>query len=312
MGDHNAAACCCGNFLIIVAIVGIGLFGGSFKTLSPLESGLKINAISQSVQSDKVYTSGRYFVGVGNNFIVYPTTLQTISFSDADGADAPPLRASTSEGQTITLEVSLQYRLVISNLTLLYRKYESSYQSKYVTVAEAAMKNTVSQRYSTQDYFSQRAGIGDVMHTALNAVFINEYAVVEHFQLREITAIAATDASIVGNQVADQNTQTVIYGAQANNTLLAIDAVLAGAQLQVNVINADAASLSRILVAQAQADAIRLVTETQAEQYGRLKQSLNYTSTDLLTHLFIENMRQLGGSAQIAVDTQTALVDLSS
>jgi len=303
-------ACFCGSFSIIVAIVGIGLFGGSFKTIAPTECGLKINSITQSVQSDRVYTSGRYFIGVGNQFILYPTTLQTIAYSEDPGADAISLRASTSEGQTITLEVSLQYRLVISNLTLLYRKYERSYGSKYVTVAEAAMKNTVSQRYSTQDYFSLREGIAEVMHTALNAAFINEYAVVEHFQLRTVTAIAATDTSIVGNQVADQNTQTVIYGAQANNTLLTINATLASAQLIVNVINANAASEARIVVAQANADAIRLVAETQAQSYAQLKEALNYTSSDLLTHLFIDYVRQVSGSTQITVNTQNALINI--
>jgi len=272
-----------------------------------------MNKISQSVQSDEVYTSGRYFIGVGYGFIVYPTTLQTISFSDRDpNADAGSLQASTSEGQSISLEVSFQYRLVISNLTELYRKYTTSYHSKYVTVAEAGLKNTVSQRYSTEDYFTERQGIGDVMQTALNAVLINEYAVVEHFQLKTVTALAATDASIIGNQVANQNTQTVVYGAEANNTLQAINAVVATAQLQVNLINANAASEAQIIVAQAQADAIRLVIQTQAQAYATLKRSLNYTSSDLLIHLFVDNLRQVGSNAQIAVDADAALIGFSS
>jgi hypothetical protein len=51
-------------------------------SLEPLEYGITYNKISKSV-GQNVYESGRYIIGPWIKFLVYPSNLVTVEFSDS-------------------------------------------------------------------------------------------------------------------------------------------------------------------------------------------------------------------------------------
>ena len=62
------------NLIFTAYIIFVILLSSSFGTLTPLEMGLIRNNIASSVDNTKVYMAGRYYHGVGKEFIRYPTT----------------------------------------------------------------------------------------------------------------------------------------------------------------------------------------------------------------------------------------------
>ena len=53
--------------------------------------------------SNRVYMGGRYFLGLGKEFVIYPTTSITIELFD--------IPAATKDKQTVYLDLAIQYRL---------------------------------------------------------------------------------------------------------------------------------------------------------------------------------------------------------
>jgi len=288
-------------------IISVGLWGGSFKTLTPLECGLKINTISQQISTDHVYTSGRYFLGLGNSFLVYPTMLDFIDFAADSGSNAPPLRASTSEGQSVILECSFQFRLKIGKLNDLYRKYAHGYKGNYVTIAESALKNVVSQRYKTTDYFIHRKDIGEVMHAALSTALGPEFAVVEHFQLRKITVPPSTDNQILLTLVKRQQVELALVTRNSSVINSQTAFIVSQANNDVVVVNSRASSEAKILTETANAQAINIAINATTESYRKLMTELNFTPDDLLQYLFYENIRLLEYPSVLSLDVPSAL-----
>ena len=59
MANNTCLGCftCC---FVVILIVGVSLFGASFKVIDFNEAGLKKNKFSVKIESDKIYFSGRY------------------------------------------------------------------------------------------------------------------------------------------------------------------------------------------------------------------------------------------------------------
>ena len=65
----------------------------SFDVVEPIEWGLAYDNNIKKIDTDKVYNEGRYLIGLGRSFIIFPRTYQTIrygsTFDDADGGARP-------------------------------------------------------------------------------------------------------------------------------------------------------------------------------------------------------------------------------
>ena len=78
--------------------------------LSAAQYGLDYNGF-RKVVSPTAQGSGRYFLGLGHRFIVYPRTYQTIEYSNAPGANAGPLQSRTKDGVEVVVMISFQYQV---------------------------------------------------------------------------------------------------------------------------------------------------------------------------------------------------------
>ena len=75
---------------------------GSTGRVDTTEVGFKRNWVSGKVDFENTYSTGFYWVGFFNNFIVYDTSVQTIIFSKSDGND---LATRTNDGLAIHLDI---------------------------------------------------------------------------------------------------------------------------------------------------------------------------------------------------------------
>lgn len=115
----DTAKCIAILIAIVLAII-IGLLVGSFEAVSILNFGILIDSAKISIiNSDNyLYLSGRYFAGLGNNFIELPSKRITLVLSndqtikDSSNFSNDSITTRTIEGIPLTTTVSCQIRII--------------------------------------------------------------------------------------------------------------------------------------------------------------------------------------------------------
>jgi len=88
-----------GACILIVVIV---LIACSFSKVEMTEVGLLYSHASRKIDRKQLYTAGRYYVGVGGEFITFPITQQEMHL--------PIFESRTEDGLLVSLDVSLNYK----------------------------------------------------------------------------------------------------------------------------------------------------------------------------------------------------------
>jgi len=309
MADHPPA-CQISFCIFILLVISVGLYGGSFSTIDPLHAGLAKNTISGSVDRDTIYTSGRYFLGLGKTFVTYPATLQTIEFSTGSG-DAPTLSVGSLDQASVFLEVSLQYRLSLGDLGKLYTNYAKNYRPKLVGTAESTIKNVASERFAVNDYFVIRQEIAEVMHAAVNLAYKTDYASCELFQLRNMDPPPQTETSII-NTLVTQEQQSTARQIKLSD-LVRNDTANLAVETQIKIENnvtARANAQAKVIIETARAEAVAIALDAYGQAYSNMRDQLNFTAEGILTHFFYENLRALESPSQLLVNLKNALIGI--
>lgn len=76
-----------------------------------------------TIDEDNLYKSGRYFSGCTSSFIKYDLIWQYIFFGSESYANSGSIIGKTTDGSSISLEISLTYKLKPEFLIELYKKY---------------------------------------------------------------------------------------------------------------------------------------------------------------------------------------------
>ena len=92
-------------FLVILVAAAI-MLANAFGTLSPLEYGFVQRWPSNQLDRTRVYKSGRYFLGLGNSFVVFPATAQKIDFVGSD-----QISAATKDQLSVGIDLTVYYKL---------------------------------------------------------------------------------------------------------------------------------------------------------------------------------------------------------
>lgn len=117
----SAVACrggCCGCLTLTTII----MFAMSWSSLDFQEYGLDYNGWRQTVTTSAA-GSGRYFLGVGHEFLVFPKVYQTIEYSEMADTTGPAVQSRTKDGVEVILSVSFQYQLLQENIHDLFQAY---------------------------------------------------------------------------------------------------------------------------------------------------------------------------------------------
>jgi regulator of protease activity HflC (stomatin/prohibitin superfamily) len=302
MNSAKRAFCC----FFVLLCVSVGLYGGSFETLDPLHVALSKNTVTGKVDTNQVYTPGRYFLGLANSFVKYPVTLQTVKFGA--GGDGAPLRPATSGGVTVTLDMSFMFRLKVAEIGELYRAYETSYRNRFVSFAESRLKNEL-KRFSFEQYYTNRAVVEAAALAGLNAELNNEHAIVEHVQIRSVTAEARVEAPIVQKLVAQQENEKFEFERNATVIRASTRVISEEAEASKKVIEATAEATAKVLRDQASAQAIEIAANASAEAWGGMKTSIGFTNQQLLQHIWYDTLRGEDVTARFAINLPSLLVD---
>jgi len=287
MSDGNVEKWCCGVSMVPVFFTSVILFALSFDTLDPHQVGIRYNNNLKTLDENRVYNNGRYFIGVGLSFIEFPITAELIEFRYG-GA----LRMWTNEGQLVLVDLSLMYRLERHNIIKLYKRYKEDYKSRYKQIIVRACKK-VSIQYTAEDFFTKRNLVGTHMRSELRRRMKQEFATLEIFNLRKIDIPAKFEQKVVEKQIVQQGKQTRIYQKETavKRAEITIRQQVALAVVHLKIENATAIRDQRI--EKAKAEALLAVALQEAKSYNDVQTELDVPGNMILKYRFSQMMESL-------------------
>jgi len=144
---------------ICAVIVIIILLACSYRRVDENYIGLLFSHASRRIDRTQYYPAGRYYVGVGGEFIVYPIMQQEMKL--------PPFEARTADGLNIELQVTINYNIDKNNFTKLLSLFDNFGRNYDGFLSRLAM-NTLrdaSARFNALEYSLNRSQVGALMET---------------------------------------------------------------------------------------------------------------------------------------------------
>lgn len=285
-------------------LIGLIIFGGilalsAFQKVEQTQLALKKNTFTGKVDN-QVFGPGRHYIGLFHTFIYFPAIQITIEFkNDGDGTTAE-ITGRTKDGLALSLEISFQYQLLPDKIYDLYINFAEIYEATFIRIAREEIRD-VSSKYTAIEFFSNRTGIGfdmeDTLRTALSQVFTD----VPGFQLRNVDLPDSFEDAIERSEVARQEIEIAKLEQQAALVRAQTAILEAQAQANITLIEANASAQAFIIQMEAQARALNITLTAQSEAYYGLAQSLNLTSTELLSFLWIQALLEIGSFGNLII-----------
>jgi len=295
-GSHIAIGC---SIFCVCFITSCALLGSSFDTLEPTEMGIIFDHNVQHLDETTVYRNGRYLVGLGREFIMFPTTYQTIRFGAGfiAGSAGKSIVCRSHDGLSIQVEFSYQYQFSqnAADLWRLYMDLGSSWEHVFSLIAQQAVQDVFSDYY-TLDFFQQRVAMESAVYTTLRDRLARFYVTVTSVELMRVN-IEDTSPTLVD---AVENTQVAIqdvFQASAEQAVAQVNAdALVGVAKEVakvQLLNANATAISFLASVQASADALIYRVDKQATALLTLREQLGLnTSVEVLSYNWLTSLQE--------------------
>ena len=257
----------------------------SFSTLEPNEVGIEYDSVAERLNEDRLYESGRYFLGVGRSFFKYPKALQTVTALD--------LGVRSNDGLFIAVDISFSYRITsnIANLVSLYLNFGelNEVQDLYIRIAKSAVRDAAA-TFSAFAFITNRTAVATEMETRLNAGIEGFQGSSQTFQLLNFTFPAGLEASINRQAQAQEDAQ------QALENLARAEVDAAGvvtrapdqAELVLQAARADATEI--VQNNEAAVFQITNVTQAEGESYALLAEGLGLEDSQLLSFMWLDTL----------------------
>ena len=123
--------------MVIIVITFVIL---SFSSLPVNTYGLDYSSITKQI-NENAYTSGYHYLGFMHSFIEYPTTMQTLDFSDSPTANRGPIEARSKDGLMVNFRAQFQYQFNQADLIHIYKRYGEDYKSPCIRFAVDTMND---------------------------------------------------------------------------------------------------------------------------------------------------------------------------
>jgi len=145
-----------GGIAACALIVIIILLACSFSKVEMTEVGLLYSHASRKIDRTQLYTAGRYYVGVGGEFITFPIVQQELAL--------PEFESRTSDGLKISLQVSVNYKIDkdFDKIIQLYDNFGIYYKG-YLSRLAMNIVRDASARFTAFSYSQNRSLVSQEM-----------------------------------------------------------------------------------------------------------------------------------------------------
>ena len=139
-------------FITIIIVISVCV-----DTIEPIEYGVKYNSIDKSIDDQKIYDNGWYFLSPTESFVTFPKTQVNLDFNEFPNAAAAPLQLKDTEGQEIRFQFALQYKLHKDKIGLLYNQLKTEYESTFIKKIDFAIRQQIGQWPQTAFWEDRRS-----------------------------------------------------------------------------------------------------------------------------------------------------------
>ena len=265
--------------------------------------GLSKNSITKALDKNRVYTAGRYLLGVGYKFTIrFPATYQHVEFSKASEASADVVMAQTNgDGGTVYMECAFQYKLKPEKINGesplgLYQYYgEKSYQRKIANLAKSSMVNSV-KLVKVQDFYTQREFVKSTVLNGLIAQFKNDgdYIEITGFQLGFTKFPITTESNIIKSSKENQKKEMTMKVREAKLVETQSFKIDGNATAQITELKAMVDSEARIVRNLATSGAKKIALEAQQVANLELRDRLSFDNKELMRYLWLKTLNTTG------------------
>ncbi|KAL4222775.1 hypothetical protein ACF0H5_018815 [Mactra antiquata] len=158
MSDNRVLFFIIAGFVALVALLLVVILPLSFSTLEYDQLGFKRQKTTGSVDTSKVYSGGKHFVGPDYEFKVFKATAHLL--------DLHNIRVFTRDKMEVSVTAHIHYFLRKDELPLLHSAYDIYYEDVMQSSAIDAIKGSIPV-YNTTELRTKRAEIEKVMFDAV-------------------------------------------------------------------------------------------------------------------------------------------------
>lgn len=213
---------------------------------------------------------------------IYPITQQeyTMAARSTEGAVSgnDAVESRTNDGQTISMDVTIIFRIDADEADLVYRSW-NNYLESFIRPTTRSLVREVVSRYTAEEIYGEaRTQLGDDMEEVIGARFSEEGFLLTDLLVRDITFSESFTASIEEKVVAEQQAlQAEIRVRQEQQEAERVRERARG-ERDAEIARAEGESQAIVLRAQAEAEALRLVSEQIA------------ANPSLIQYLYVQNL----------------------
>jgi len=285
------------QWLVLVVAVAVFqlvvLFTMSFDSLEYQEVGLNFSWMRETVQKEP-YSSGRYYLGLGNHFIKFPRMVKSVFFIDdlVSHTQGPALTSRTRDGLNVRFEVSFQYKLKFEQVYDLYNTLGENYEMTLVRMAIEQLTMAAT-KHNAHYFFTNRTDIAEQMHAMLDEHFQKHaFSEVPFFQLRTVHLPEEFEQAIKETQVKNQMIEIAKLQQKSSEVTFETTVLQAEQVVHMKRNQAEAEAASILLQNQAYCDQYNFTQALQTASLQKLKLATGWNADELLEYLRIRAVRE--------------------
>jgi len=274
--------------LIIVAPLNAGLV-----LVQPSEVGVVFRQTSQGEAAllTPLSTGMRWVVPFIDQVTIYPISQQTVEMAggevigysnvtSAGSVEGPAVRAITSDGQEIFLNVTVIFRIDPAQVNQVHRTWQTRYEMDFIVpltrseVRNAVVNYGAEQLWGGGDPESAgggRAFLEQQIIDAMTPQLETQGFILTDVLIRDISFSQAFMDAIENRQVAEQEAQRAVYLVQQQEQEAERARVEAQGLADARVTQAEGEAQATLLQAQAEAEALRLINEQLSQNPGLIQ-----------------------------------------
>lgn len=243
--------------VLTILIIFSVLFGSIFVSIGAGEVGVKFSQFG-GVQEDEL-GEGLHIVPPWVSVTKYSvrSEMYTMSAKAAEGevSGDDQINALTNEGLTLGLDISVRYRLVSEDASVVHTKLGTAYAEKIIRpTIKSVIREVVSGHTAMAIYGEQRELVATEMQVEMEKSLVADGIIVEEVLLRNVQLPTKIADAIESKLQADQDAQRMIFVKQKEQL-----------EAERRIIEANGIANATIVQATGEAEALRLINQELAK-----------------------------------------------
>ncbi|MBN1134922.1 MAG: prohibitin family protein [Methanosarcinaceae archaeon] len=278
---------------IVVAILIIFsvMFGSILVSVGAGEVGVKFNQFG-GVEPDEL-GEGLHIVPPWVSVTKYSvrSEVYTMSATPSEGEHVgdDQITALTSEGLTLGMDITVRYRMVPDEASIVHQKLGKTYAEKIIRpTIKSVIREIVSQHLALEVYGEERQMVATEMQDELEIVLIKDGIIVEEVLLRNVKLPDRVANAIEEKLQADQEAQRMVFVKQREQR-----------EAERKIIEANGIANATIVQAYGEAEALRIINQEISK------------NPDLIKYKYIQMLQGQDIGTMIVPTDQGIILDAS-